>query len=321
MRHTKLGEFGPETARRIKAIRDRIDEAKIPPSCLDENMIIGTWNVRNLGKSPRLADSKRIIAEIIGQFDLVALTEVRDDLSDLDDILDVLGPYWRCVYSDYRSDAAGNRERIAYVYDKRMLVFTGLAAEADPPRYKEGDDYRLQHPDWWRSPYMASFRAGNFDFVMMTAHIRYSGGVRRRAKEIGALADWVEDRRTAKAQADKDFILVGDFNIPSRRSAAYKALTKHSLQAPAGLVNITGTNLKEDKFYDQIVHSPTRADRFTGKGGLIRFYEESHTELFPDLSLHEFKEQISDHYPLWLSVDTWIEGEQLDAILQAEGHQ
>lgn len=317
MRHTALGELTPESAARIRHIRDQIEKANIPASKLDENLIIGTWNVRNFGKSPRSTDAKRIIAEIIGQFDLIALTEVRDDLNDLADVLDVLGPYWRVVYSDYRSDSAGNAERIAYVYDKRMVVFTGLAAEANPPRYKEDQDYKLMHPDWWRSPYMASFRAGNFDFVMLTAHIRYSGGVRRRSKEIGALADWVETRRTARAQADKDFVVVGDFNIPSRRSSAYRALTKHSLQVPSGLLHVGGTNLKEDKAYDQIVHSPTREGRFANRGGLIRFYDQTHEELFPGLSLHEFKEEISDHYPLWIEVDSWIEDEQLDAVLQA----
>ena len=77
-----------------------------------------------------------------------------------------------------------------------------------------------------------------------------------------------------------------------------------------------GTNLKEDKSYDQIVHSPTREGRFTDKGGVIRFYDESHEEVFAGLSLHEFTHQLSDHLPLWIEVDTWIEGEQLDAIIR-----
>lgn len=315
MRHTILGPLTPESARRIQHMRALIEEARIPPTKVDENLILGTWNIRLFGAKPRSTDAKRLIAEIISQFDVIALTEVRDDLSDLRDVMDVLGPYWRVVYSDFRADSAGNLERIAYVYDKRMAVFTGLAAEANPPRDKDGDDYYNRAPDWWRSPYMASFRAGNFDFVMLAAHIRYSGGVRARARKIGQLADWVEARRNAPHQADKDFVLVGDFNIPSRRSSAFKALTKHSLQAPRGMIG-QATNLTGTMAYDQIVHSPTREGRFTDKGGVIALFKDSHTELFPDLTLDEFKNELSDHLPLWIEVDTWIEGEQLDAVIK-----
>ena len=140
--------------------------------------------------------------------------------------------------------------------------------------------------------------------------------MRARARKIGQLADWVEARRTAPHQADKDFVLVGDFNIPSRRSSAFKALTKHSLQAPRGMIG-QGTNLKEDKAYDQIVHSPTREGRFTDRGGVIRFFEHSHEEVFPGMSLDDFTHELSDHLPLWIEIDTWIEDEQLDAVLQA----
>lgn len=50
--------------------------------------------------------------------------------------MSILGPYWKVVFSDYSADPGGNRERVAYLYDGRSVVFTGLAAEADPPRKK-----------------------------------------------------------------------------------------------------------------------------------------------------------------------------------------
>ncbi len=190
MHHGKLSK---ETAKKLKLIRARIDEANMPPSMLDENLIIGTWNIREFGKAARKKDAIHLIAEIIGQYDVLALTELRDDLRDLSRVMEILGPYYKVVYSDFRSDSAGFQERIAYVYDKRAAVFTGLAAEADPLRERGTDgEYRQISPDWWRSPYMASFRAGNFDFVMLAAHIRWSGGVKARAKALGQLADWIE---------------------------------------------------------------------------------------------------------------------------------
>ena len=312
MRH---GTVSRATAAKIRKIRDRIEEADIPPSKLDENLILGTWNVRELGKKRRGKDAIHLIAEIVSQFDLLALTELRDDLRDLGRVMEILGDYWRVVYSDYRTDGAGNRERMAFIYDKRMVTFTGLAAEADEPRTKVGGVYTPSFA-WWRSPYMASFRAGNFDFVVLAAHMRWGNSVTERAAAIEKLADWVEDRRTDKNKAaDKDFIVLGDFNIPSKRSKAFKALVKHGLIVPNGLVNVKGTNLSEKNTYDQIAHSASNPDRFTNRGGVIRFYKSSYKELYPDLSKSKFTFQLSDHLPLWIEVDTWIEDEQLDQIL------
>ena len=68
-------------------------------------------------------------AEAIGRFDLVALTEVRRDSSDLLPVMELLPQFWDVVASDYGSDRAANKERVAYVFDKRVARFTGLAAE------------------------------------------------------------------------------------------------------------------------------------------------------------------------------------------------
>ena len=82
------------------------------------------------------------IAEINGQFDIVSIVELRDDLSDLSKVLTILGPYWRVVYSDMIPDPGGNRERLAFVYYKRAVAFTGFAAVANLPRTKRGTEYQ-----------------------------------------------------------------------------------------------------------------------------------------------------------------------------------
>ena len=88
-------------------------------------------------------------------------------------------------------DAGGNRERIAFVFDKRAVVFNGLAAEANEPRKKKGFEY-LPESSFWRSPYMASFKSGSFDFVALTTHIRWGEGEEPRRYELERLADWIE---------------------------------------------------------------------------------------------------------------------------------
>ncbi len=49
MRHTILGPLTPESARRIQHMRALIEEARIPPTKVDENLILGTWNIRLFG--------------------------------------------------------------------------------------------------------------------------------------------------------------------------------------------------------------------------------------------------------------------------------
>ncbi|MCY2987000.1 MAG: tyrosine-type recombinase/integrase, partial [Planctomycetota bacterium] len=71
--------------------------------------------------------------EILGQFDLIALVELRNDLTDLGRVLPILGEYWDVIYSDWMLDSGGNNERIAYLFDTRAAVFNGLAAEVDAP--------------------------------------------------------------------------------------------------------------------------------------------------------------------------------------------
>lgn len=126
----------PEIAKGLLELKARIAQARIPPSKIDETINLATWNVREFGKKPRTKRALFYIAEILSQFDLVGMVELRDDLTDLKRVIDILGPEWRAVYSDAIQDAGGNRERVAYLYDRRAVVFNGRAAEAQPPRQK-----------------------------------------------------------------------------------------------------------------------------------------------------------------------------------------
>ena len=313
------GNISTEIAKGLLALQARIKAAKIPPSKLDESLNVATWNIREFGRKRRTEAAVHYIAEIIGQFDLVGMVELRDDLDDLARVLKILGPYWRAVYSDMISDAGGNHERVAYVYDKRAATFNGLAAEADAPRKKVGLQY-LPQQSFWRSPYMASFRSGNFDFVVLTTHIRWGDSIEGRREEIALLADWVEGKRREKYSEDKDLILMGDFNIPSLTDSLFKAVSKHGLQIPKALLGIQhGSNLEKNKRYDQILHYANFPENFSKAGGVLDFFiDEAHIkELFPGgMTKDPFTYQMSDHLPLWIQVNTDISGQQLEQLIQ-----
>ena len=311
------GKLPLDIASGLKVLRERIEAAKIPSSKLDETLNIATWNVRELGKVRRSEAAIHYIAEILGQFDLISLVELRDDLTDLGRVLKVLGPYWRVVYSDMIPDSGGNRERLAFVYDHRAVSFTGLAASVNPPRKKSGKEY-VPEFSWWRAPYMASFSSGNFDFVVIVAHIRWGDGVADRLPEIRSLAEWADLKRRQDTAEDKDILMMGDFNIPSQKSELFEAITSKGLSIPKALQKLTfGTDLAKGKRYDQILHYANYPENFTNLGGVLDFYQGDSEPLFLGLSKDKFTFQISDHLPLWMQMNTDIDGQQLDQIIRS----
>jgi endonuclease/exonuclease/phosphatase family metal-dependent hydrolase len=323
MRH---GNISPSIAEGLKILQQRIGDAGIPSSKLDESINVATWNIREFGRKRngafRSEHAIHYLAEILGQFDLIAVVELRDDLGDLGRVMQILGPYWRVLFSDYNADPQGNRERVAFLYDKRAVVPTGLAAEADPPRTMnvQTGEY-VPAITWWRSPYMASFRAGSFDFVQMAVHVRWSSSEQSRAGELSLLADWIERRVLDKGNEEQDFLVTGDFNIPANDGPLFHAITSHGLEIPAGLRNNQfGTNLAKNKRYDQILHYPKYTSTANSIGGVLDFFRDDFESLFPrsefpKMTQNEFTYQMSDHLPLWLQLRTDVESERLDQVL------
>jgi endonuclease/exonuclease/phosphatase family metal-dependent hydrolase len=311
------GPISKPIARGLRELQDRIALAEIPSSKLDETLNIATWNIRELGRRPRSEASLHYIAEILGVFDVIAIVELRDNIADLARILRYLGPYWRVVFSDYLTDAGGNRERVAYVYDTRAATFTGLASYALPLRKKQVEEY-VPEISWWRNPYIASFQAGNFDFIVVTAHIRWGKNAQGRVPELELLANWIAKRSAEQFLGDKDILLMGDFNIPSRDSDLFRAITSKGLQIAPGLLGAHGSNLARDKRYDQILHDPKYVKSFTSKGGVLDFYRGDHQPLYPGTTMtkRELTYEMSDHLPLWIQVATDTDAEQLDQVLQ-----
>ena len=320
------GPVSPDTAQGLLALKKRIDAAKIPSSKLDESINIAIWDIREFGKSPRTLPAIHYIAEILGQFDLVALVELRDNLRDLGRVLPILGPTWQVIYSDWIEDAGGNGERTAFLFDKRAVTFNGLAAEVDAPRVKVGTEF-LPKQSFWRAPYMCSFRSGNFDFIAIANHARWGTGTEGRRAELQMLADWIDRRFAGAFVEDHDLLVMGDFNVPKIGDSLFKALTSRGLMVPdaltalkAGDQAIGGSNLGEDARFDQILHLPTDKKRFANVGGTLDFYvsDAKIKELFPtqNYSREKFSFQLSDHFPVWIQVNTDIDGDRLTQIVQ-----
>src|SRR5688500_10440927 len=69
----------------------------VPKKTVDDNFLLATWNIREFDKSSfgdRLPETYYYIAEIISSFDLVAIQEVREDLTALKKLMLHLGSHW-----------------------------------------------------------------------------------------------------------------------------------------------------------------------------------------------------------------------------------
>jgi hypothetical protein len=289
-------------------LKRRIVDSHIPEKVIDQNLIIGTWNIRAFGdifksweENPdnpkRNFRAMVYISEIVRCFDVIAIQEVKRDTSGLKTLLDeLLGPNWGLVISDVSAGSKGNTERLTYIYDKRRVQPSGLAGEIVLPPTPEGNP--TQQFD--RTPYIVGFQTAHEKFSLLTAHIRYGKNPADRIGEIAALAQYTskEIRKHATTGADEgNLIVLGDFNIDERGdNPLFKAFISTGLLVPKQLLNLKSTYDSKPKFYDQIAWFMDGLNlSFTEKAGVIDFAGA----VYKELTLAEMSFRISDHFPLW----------------------
>ncbi len=72
--------------------------------------------------------------------------------------------------------------------------------------------------------------------------------------------------------------------------------------------------------HDQIQRRPTKAKRFSNRAGIVNFLGKAANidTLFPGQGLDADKVtyQLSDHFPVWIQVNTDIDGDRLEQIVQ-----
>jgi hypothetical protein len=127
-------------------LKKRIEAAKIPSSKLDETVNVAVWNIPEFGRVKRTDAAIHYIAEVIGQFDLVAIVELRNNLEDLGCVMDYLADSWKVVFSDWTDDRGGNDERTAFLYDRRAVIHNGLAVTLLESAQMEKDFGRVFKP-------------------------------------------------------------------------------------------------------------------------------------------------------------------------------
>jgi hypothetical protein len=102
---------------------------------------IGTWNLREFGgtKSGGRKEYEPLfyMAEIISNFDIAAIQEVRANLKEFARLRSILGPDWDYLATDVTDGDAGNGERMVFLYNRRRAQFRNIAGELTLPDGKK----------------------------------------------------------------------------------------------------------------------------------------------------------------------------------------
>ncbi|MCB1237356.1 MAG: endonuclease/exonuclease/phosphatase family protein [Verrucomicrobiae bacterium] len=285
----------------------------IPLRSVDENVLIASWNIAQFSEK-KTNRAIQYIADICERFDIVAIQEVKTNLKGLAKLQELLPGHYKILVSD----PTGNYERMAFLYDRRTVEPTGLVCEiAFHGKIRQPETFQFQ-----RTPYCASFRAGRFDFVLVSVHIAEGSshgavGENLREREIKELVKHIKRvaKRAKGAVFDPDFFLVGDFNIQSYGDRFFEALTggdSPRFTTPPGM-NALGTNFDGTKTFDKIAWIPSQEFEFTGKFGVVPFGDALFRE--PGQPAKEARRRVSDHLPLWAEFRVTELEHELDQIL------
>lgn len=273
-------------------------EPQNPPGQANLSIRIATFNIQVFGESKRSKpEVMDVLAKTARNFDIMAVQEFRDDTETtlpiyLESINAISGSKYAAVSSP-RLGRTSSKENYAFIYntDKIRLVAGSNFTFADPPSGSASDLFQ-------REPFIARFQAAgdpSFDFTLITIHTEPDG----TPQELSNLPLALDSAR-ARYGNETDFIMLGDMNADcsylSASEAASLALRNSSFQWV--VPDAADTTVKStDCAYDRIILAGTIQEMYGGSWGIFRFDNE--------YSLNQSaSEDVSDHYPVWVDLES-----------------
>lgn len=324
------------TDKKPKYVRDDLrrlrKSLKTIPELRDGNLLIATWNIRgfgdltekwstNNGESPaRNLHAIVCIAEILSRFDVIAIQEVKGNIKSLRHTMKLLGPNWGFLMTDVTRGDAGNKERMAFVFNRDRVKPSGLACELVVPRIvskKLVDGANAFQRQFVRTPYAVSFIRESKTFILTTLHVFYGKKTQpeKRINELKAIAKWLANwarklKSYGKVGHGHNLLALGDFNIDRKGDDLYEAFISKGLYIPDDISAFPSTIFskpgkpKSDMHYDQIAwfngakKVPKLSMKYS-KGGFVDFKKD----VMRDLDNTKLSWRMSDHYPLWVEFE------------------
>jgi len=259
--------------------------AAAPPPGDGPTIRIASFNIEVFGKAK--ADNPPIIrtlAEIVRQFDVVAIQEIRTQdeyhMSNFVKLVNETGRRYDFVIGP-RVGNTKSTEQFAYVYDAAKIL-------VDPTSvYTVGDPDNLLH----REPHVASFMVRGvspeeaFTFILVNVHTDPDVV----PVELEALGEVYRVVRRA-SRGEDDVIMLGDFNADERQIAKNSRLGQIPGLTP--LISGVFSNARQNKLYDNVLIHGLSTTEYVGRSGVLNVMQQI------NLSMAE-AEQVSDHFPVW----------------------
>ncbi len=325
-------------AQRILGLKSSLNQ-QIPTKTFD-NLLLATWNIREFDSNAygmRLEEALYYIAEIVAHFDLVAVQEVRDKLEGINRLMRILGDWWKVIFTDVTEGSPGNKERMAFVFDTRKVTFGGLAGEVVIPKMKAADETKDLNKQLARTPFMVGFRAGWYNFTLVTVHLIYGKSTAappERVREAELLSNFLADRADNSTAWSNNMVLLGDFNIFKPKNDTFKKIAANFF-IPNEIQSLP-SNVPQNKHYDQIAFRSPLMQEFISaidagakvNAGVFNFFHDVFTEddeaIYADyMKNYTHKKtgeerdkagrsryyktywrthQLSDHLPMWIEI-------------------
>ena len=256
-----------------------------------ETAKIAAFNIQIFGKTKSQKDDvMNVLANIVREFDIVLIQEIRDvSEQTIPNFVVKLNQMEGPEYSFIRSERLGrttSKEAYAYVYNTQKVEFI------------QGSDYVYNDVGdvFEREPYIAGFKIGNFDFVLVGIHIKPDDAY----KEIGNLSSVVSSIQEGQP-SEGDIIILGDFNADGSYFDEDDASNSFKTSEYSWLIaNDMDTMVKTDYTYDRIVVLDTTLNHEYDSGSAQVFYFD---QIF-ELNNQTFISEISDHYPVFAQYKT-----------------
>jgi len=252
------------------SIKDMIPQEPQIKSC-SPNITIASFNIRKFSDNSRTDEELKQIAEVLSEFDLIAVQEVLGDPIILNRTVEMLPGYDFIV-----SEEVGNvqKERYAFIFNDKIDVVT------------KGKTYYDKFDNFLREPYYATFKSGEFDFKIITVHILYGDRASDRTgemKQIASVYKYYQEK-----DSENDLILTGDFNTqPTQDNFEYIwAIPDVTIAIQEG----KSTLGKTGNLYDNIIFD-SNTDEYTRLSG-IHYFDSG-------MDMDKAKEAISDHRPVY----------------------
>jgi len=255
---------------------------EVTPLTDAQTVRIASFNIQVFGKTkaskPYVMNG---LADIVRQFDLVAIQEIRTQdkylMPNFVKLINQAGRKYDHVCSERIGDT-NVKEQYAFVFDTEQIDIDFQSV------YTVSDPDNMLH----REPLVATFRSRSvrpdeaFTFTLINVHTDPD----RVPEELDALAEVYRVVRRAGPNED-DIIILGDLNTDDRH--LYRL---GQLPGVHPLISGVSTNTRQNRQYDNlIIHQPSTTE-YAGRSGvfdIMRQYNLSQQQAL----------EVSDHFPVW----------------------